>query len=98
MKYTVCYVVECSAGSYDDYHTWVSGIFLDALDAENLKREIEVENEVIKNTPCPIKEEDLDFLTKDSKDIYYKWYDAQERVADFGSVIVKEMPLNSRIR
>ena len=37
----LCYVVECSAGSYDDYHTWIAGIFPDAIDAENLKKEIE---------------------------------------------------------
>ena len=32
----VCYVVECSAGCYDDYHTWIAGVFPDAIDAEKL--------------------------------------------------------------
>ena len=45
----LCYVVECSAGRYDDYHTWIAGIFPDAIDAEKLKEEITNKIEISQN-------------------------------------------------
>lgn len=93
-----CYVVECSAGSYDDYHTWIAGIFPDAIDAENLKKEIENKNEIVKNIPCPFDEDNLEFLTDEQNDIYYKWWNENNDANEFNSAKVVEYPFGKSCR
>ncbi len=66
----MCYVVECSAGRYDDYHTWIAGIFPDAIDAEKLKEEITNKIEISKNIPCQFNEESMECLTDEQNEIY----------------------------
>ena len=97
MKNTVCYVVECSSGSYDDYRTWISGIFLDASDAENLKTQIETRIENTKNIPCPFKEEDLGILSDEQSSSFYKWWEENNKAMEFNGVTVTEIPLNKFI-
>ena len=94
----LCYVVECSAGSYDDYHTWIAGIFPDAIDAENLKKEIETKNEIVKNIPSPFDESDLEFLTEEQVDIYYKWWNENNDAQEFNSARVVEYPFGKSCR
>lgn len=98
MKHTVCYVVQSSSGRYNDYRTWISGIFLDALDADNLRREIEFKNRALLEIPCPVKEEDWDILTKEQKEIFYNWSDDKERASEFNESFVTEMLLNKFIQ
>jgi hypothetical protein len=94
MENQFCYVVECSAGSYDDYHTWIAGIFSDAVDAENLKKKINTEIEIVKNTPCPFKDEEIPFLSSEQSRTFYKWYDENEKANDFNTAKVNEYPMN----
>ena len=91
----LCYVVECSAGSYDDYHTWIAGIFLDAIDAEKLKTEITTKNEIEKNTPAPYTEEQLEFLTDEQSDKFYKWWNDNNEANEFNSAKVVEYPFGN---
>jgi hypothetical protein len=88
MKNTVCYVVQCSEDCGYDYRTWVSGIYLNALDAENLRKEIEVKNETVKNIPCPFKDEDLEFLSDEQKTIYHTWWNENDRANEFNGVFI----------
>ena len=94
----LCYVVECSAGSYDDYHTWISGIFPDAIDAEKLKNEITTKIEITKNIPAPFKEEDLEFLTDEQSDVFYKWWNENNDACEFNSAKVVEYPFGKSCR
>lgn len=94
----LCYVVECSAGIYDDYHTWIAGIFLDAIDAEKLKTEITTKNEIEKNTPAPYTEEQLEFLTDEQSDKFYKWWNDNNEANEFNSAKVVEYPLGKSCR
>ena len=69
----ICYVVECSSVSYEDHCTWITGVFLDAIDAQRLKKKIENEIDVSKNTPPPFEEVGFEYLTEEQYDIYDKW-------------------------
>ena len=68
-----CYVVSCSSGQYDGFNVWIDGIFLSEIDAEKRKKEIEEYNQAILDTPCPFKEEDLEYLTDKQLEEYYRW-------------------------
>ena len=94
----LCYVVECSAGRYDDYHTWIAGIFPDAIDAEKLKEEITNKIEISKNIPCPFDEDNLEFLTDEQNDIYYKWWNDNNDANEFNSAKVVEYPFGKSCR
>ena len=94
----MCYVVECSAGCYDDYHTWIAGIFPDAVDAEKLKEEITNKVEISKNIPCPFDEDNLEFLTDEQNDIYYKWWNDNNDANEFNSAKVVEYPFGKSCR
>ena len=94
----MCYVVECSAGCYDDYHTWIAGIFPDAIDAEKLKEEITNRIEISKNIPCPFDEDNLEFLTEEQNDIYYKWWNENNDALEFNSARVVEYPFGKSCR
>jgi hypothetical protein len=90
----MCYVVECSAGIYEDHHTWIAGIFLNAIDAEKLKLEIINKVEISKNIPCPFDEDNLEFLTDEQNDVYYKWSNENSDAEEFNSAKVVEYPLD----
>ena len=94
----LCYVVECSAGSWDDYHTWIAGIFPDAFSAERLKDEITNKVEIAKNIPAPYKEEDLEFLTEEQNDIFHKWWNENNDAYEFNSAKVNEYPFGKSCR
>ena len=94
----MCYVVECSAGCYDDYHTWIAGVFPDAIDAEKLKEEITNKIEISKNIPCPFNEDSLEFLTDEQNDIYYKWWNENNDALEFNSARVVEYPFGKSYR
>lgn len=89
----LCYVVECSAGSYDDFHWWIAGIFLDAFDAEKLKKEIETKIEIAKNIPSPFEEDKLEFLTDEQSDVYCKWWNDNNDAKEFNIAKVVEYPI-----
>lgn len=88
-----CYVVSCSSGQYDDYHIWIDGIYLNAADAEERKRELEVLNQEALDTPCPFKEEDIDYLTDEQLDEYYRWDMDRYYAQEFNGAEVKEYEL-----
>lgn len=94
----LCYVVECSAGCYDDYHSWIAGIYLDAFDAEKLKTEITTKIEIQKNIPCPFDENQLEFLTDEQNDVYYKWWNDNNDATEFNSARVVEYPIGKPCR
>lgn len=94
----LCYVVECSSGCYDDYHSWIAGIYLDAFDAEHLKKEITTKIEIEKNTPCPFEENQLEFLTDKQSDAYYKWWENNNNASEFNSANVVEYPIGKPCR
>ncbi len=94
----MCYVVECSSGCYDDYRTWIAGIFPDAIDAEKLKIEITNRVEISKNIPCPFDEDNLEFLTDEQNDIYYKWCNDNNDANEFNSARVVEYPFGKSCR
>jgi len=94
----MCYVVECSAGSYDDYHTWIAGIFPDAIDAENLKNEITAKVEADRNMPCPYTEEEIEFLTDEQSEKYHNWWFKNNEAEEFNSAKVVEYPFGKSCR
>ena len=94
----LCYVVEYSSGCYDDYHWWIAGIFPDAIDAEKLKEEITNKIEITKNIPCPFDEDNLEFLTDEQSDIYYKWWNDNNNANEFNSAKVVEYPFGKSCR
>lgn len=98
VNYRTCYVVECSAGSHDDYHTWIAGIFLDAIDAENLKTEITTKIEIEKNIPAPYTVEQLEFLTDEQNNKYDAWWNSNNDANEFNSANVIEYPLGKSCR
>ena len=94
----LCYVVECSRGSYEDYRTYISGIFLDAFDAEKLKLEIEKNVEIIRNIPEPFDAPDINELSDEQYLIWEKWRNEQDDVYEFNSVYVSEYPIGKSCR
>jgi hypothetical protein len=83
------YVVQCSSGSYEDYHWWIAGIFFEATAAEELKSKIEADIETAKNSPPPF-DEDSEFLTDEQKDVLANWLYENDRALDFNAVKVVE--------
>jgi hypothetical protein len=92
-----CYVVECSAGQYDDYHWWIAGIFDNAFDAENLKREIDKNIEIVRNIPEPFAL-DMDNLTEKEYIAYDKWSGDHYEAWEFNSAKVVEYPFGKSCR
>lgn len=88
-----CYVVSCSSGQYDSFHVWIDGIFLLEIDAEERKKEIEDLYQEALDTPCPFKEEDLEYLTDKQLDEYYRWDMDRYYAEDFNGAEVKEYEL-----
>ena len=88
-----CYVVSCSSGQYDGFNVWIDGIFLSEMDAEKRKNEIEEYNQVILDTPCPFKEEDLEYLTDKQLEEYYRWDMDRYYAEEFNGAKVKEYEL-----
>ena len=93
----VCYVVECNSGQYDDYHWWIAGIFEDAFAAEKLKQEILKEIEIIRNTEAPYEFENIEELTDEQYDIYYKWRQETNQADEFNEATVVEYPLGEKV-
>lgn len=93
----MCYVVECSAGQYDDFHWWISGIFDNAFDAENLKREIDKNIEIVRNIPEPFSL-DMENLTEEQYIAYDKWSGDHYEADDFNSSKVVEYPFGKSCR
>lgn len=94
----LCYVVECSAGCYDDYHTWIAGIFPDAIDAEKLKEEITNKIEISKNIPNPFEGQDEDLFSNEQWEIYNKWWMLKNEADEFNSARVVEYPFGKSCR
>lgn len=92
-----CYVVNCSAGSYEDYRTNIVGIFPDIFSAEQLKDEIVNRVEFLKNTPCPFDEKDLEFLTEKQKSIYYKWLNEINDALEFNYASIDKYPFGKSL-
>jgi hypothetical protein len=92
LETSICYVVRCSSGSYDDYRTWIAGIFPYEIDAENLKNEIIAQVEAGKNNPCPFDKEALESLTDEQIEIYQTWWIDNNNACEFNSAIVLRYP------
>lgn len=88
-----CYVVTCSSGQYDDFRIWIDGIFLSASDAEKRKKEIEDYYQELLDTPCPLKEEDLEHLTDEQYEKYDRWEMDRYYAEEFNGAEVKEYEL-----
>lgn len=88
-----CYVVSCSSGQYDDYQIWIDGIYLNAADAEERKKEIEDLNQEALDTHCPFKEEDLEYLTDKQLEEYHRWDMDRYYAQEFNGAEVKEYEL-----
>lgn len=97
MKLETCYVVECSAGDYKDYRTWIAGIFSNFQDAENLKNEILNQIEITKNSPMPYNIEDYNSYTQEQYEIFSKWQQKIIAAFDFNGVEVKMYPFDKPI-
>lgn len=88
---TNVYVVECSAGMYDDYHWWIGGIFTHAQDAESLKDKMNIEAKAVLDS-CPVK---YDALMSDEKMTqYYDYWRENKTYANWNEATVQEYPLN----
>lgn len=88
-----CYVVACSSGQYDGFKVWIDGIYLNAADAEERKKEIENFYQELLDTPCPLKEEDLDNLTDEQHEKYHRWEMDRYYAQEFNGAEVKEYEL-----
>lgn len=88
-----CYVVACSSGQYDDFNVWIDGIYLNAADAEERREEIENSYQELLDTPCPFKEEDLDYLTDEQYKKYNRWEMDRYYAEEFNGAEVKEHEL-----
>lgn len=94
----ICYVVECSAGDYESYHTWIAGIFLNLEDAEKLKNEIIEKIEIIKDISSPYDSEYFESLTIEQRStIYYEWWHKKQQALEFNTAKVKVYPFNKPI-
>lgn len=93
----MCYVVECSSGRCEDHHTWIAGIFPDAIDAEKLKEEIRVKIQISLDKPCPFEEGRIEFLTDEEFEIYDKWWDEKNNASEFICVTVAEYPFGRAV-
>ena len=93
----MCYIVQCSAGQYDDHHTWIVGIYDNAFDAESLKKEIEKDIDIIRNTPEPFIM-NYNNATKQELDLYDKLSDEYYKAEEFNSVNVLEYPFGKSCR
>ena len=93
-----CYVVECSAGDYESYHTWIAGIFLNFEDAEKLKDEIIEEIEITKNIPPPDDSKYFESLPIEQRSkIYYEWWHKRQQALEFNTAKVKVYPFDKPI-
>lgn len=93
----MCYVVECSAGQYDDYRWWISGIFDNAFDAEELKKQIDKNIDVVRNIPEPFAI-DMNDLTEEEYKLYDKWSGDHYEAEEFNSARVVEYPFGKSCR
>lgn len=57
MNENVAYVVECSAGQYDDFRWWIGGIFFDQQVAEKVSAEI-FANSLMIQQECPPEDDE----------------------------------------
>lgn len=97
-KANVCYVVECSSGSWDDYRSWIAGIFPNEADAEKLKEEINSKADAARSIPCPFEVDDPDSLSVEDFGIYYKWWNINNEASEFNSADVKEYPFGEAVK
>jgi len=92
------YIVECSAGSWDDYRWWVGGIFESQEDADNYAHALNSENERLLKAECPFKEpvEDMD-LTEEEDEQYYRWWNEHNNAKEWNGAKVKQYSINTPI-
>ena len=95
-KAKVCYVVECSSGSWDDYHSWIAGIFPNEVDAIKLKEEITIRVDTIKDT-APFDEDKLESMSVEESIAYYEWFDVNEDALNFNSAEAVEYPFGEAV-
>jgi hypothetical protein len=97
------YIVESSAGSYDDYCWWICGIYEDAQTAEDHKSKVLYEIERCKSAKCPIiGVEDYNDMPIDAPESdwlkFDKWSQEKYDADDFNWCRVKEVELNKELR
>lgn len=97
-KANVCYVVECSSGSWDDYRSWIAGIFPNEADAEELKEEINSKADAARSVPCLFEVDDPDTLSIEESSVYYEWWNNKDEALEFNSAEVKEYPFGEAVK
>lgn len=91
------YVVECSSGTWDDYHSWISGIFTNLNEASKIRDEHLEKAESLK---YEYKEKhDLwlhgrSIVPEGERDELFEWIEANENYGDNFNCWVTEYPLN----
>ena len=88
------YIVQCSSGMYDDYHTWIDSVWDDASKAEERKEFIIAGNKRAIETPPPYPEEDIEFLSEEQSKLYDDWYGEWIAAIDENNPQVIEIELN----
>ena len=96
MKKSV-YIVECSSGSWDSYHSWISGIFENPQDAENLKTKLNDEYKRILDE-CPVKGNPDDMSDEDEIKYIEHFRKYPEYFREWNEAEVKEYALNEEIK
>lgn len=90
------FVIECSAGEYDDYHWWIEGIFTNEIVAKDLCKKLNVEKEAEKLIPNPFK--DIENLTEEEDAKYHEWWLMNDKANEWVEAKVVEYPVNELIK
>lgn len=85
------YLVECSSGSWDDYHSWVGGIFKTKEAAEMARDILNEKSKEVKDR-CPVKTKFED-MTDEEENIYWK-YKIENKEMDWNESVVKDYLLD----
>ena len=51
------FIVDCSSGEWDSYHSWVDSLHETKKDAEARVKKIVADRDKFLNTPCPLKKD-----------------------------------------
>jgi hypothetical protein len=93
---THIYSVECSSGTWDDFRSWVAGIFDSKDKAEEYAKYLNENAKMLREVECPIKKP-LEDMTEEDETKYYEWWDLTNDAMDFNGAKVKEYELNERL-
>lgn len=95
------YIIECSAGSWDSYHTWIGGIYTNEKSAEIAKNKLNLDAKIIRDN-CPVKPTEdgitdydiLETLSEEDQQKYWEYFSKHTDEMEWNEATIRKYPLN----